>query len=71
MPEPKMKLEAGALPYSDGSGDQVRAIVGRTEEGLMLRIEMVHKIKIEEWEVVRNTIEELVKSALSINRAMY
>ena len=69
MPESKMKLTAGAIPYSDGSGDQVTATVERTDEGLMLRFEMIHQIPLSKWAEARDKINELVQSARKIDRA--
>lgn len=63
MGEPKMKLTAGALPYSDGSGDQITATVERTDEGVMLRIDMIHHIKVGDWYAVRRMVDDLVHSA--------
>lgn len=63
---PKLKLTVGALPYSDGSGDQMTAIIERCDEGVMLRIDMTHRVPIEKWSTVRDTINELVQSAFKM-----
>jgi hypothetical protein len=59
----ELELSAGALPYDDGSGFQVSASVKRTGEGLMLRFDVVHNIKIGDWPAVKRMIDALVESA--------
>jgi hypothetical protein len=68
VPEPKFKLSAGALPYSDGSGDQVKATVERTDEGVMLHFEMVHQIQIDDWPTARAMINQLVLSGIALTK---
>lgn len=65
----KFILEAGALPYSDGSGDQVTAKVETTDEGVMLSIEMTHHIPVDKWSEVRDMIQHLVQSSNDLRRA--
>jgi len=65
----KFILEAGALPYSDGSGDQVTAKVETTDEGVMLSIEMTHNIPVDKWSEVRDMIQHLVQSSNDLRRA--
>lgn len=69
MSDPHLKIEAGALPYSDGSGDQVKATAERTDEGLMLRFEMVHRIPVDQWEKARDMIDTLVYAAKNLAKA--
>lgn len=64
----KFVLEAGALPYSDGSGDQVVAKVETTDEGVMLSFEVTHHIPVDKWPEVRDMIQHLVQSSVELRR---
>jgi hypothetical protein len=69
MGDTRLKLTAGAMPYSDGSGHQVTATVERTDDGLMLRFEMIHHIPVDNWSDVRDVIQALCQSAIAIERS--
>jgi hypothetical protein len=69
MPDPHLKITAGALPYSDGSGDQVKATAERTDEGIMLRFEMVHQIPLDDWKKAREMIDTVVYAAQNLAKA--
>jgi hypothetical protein len=68
MGEPKFVLTAGAVPYEDGSGDAVTAVVERTDEGVRLKFEVVHNIPVGDWPAVRRMIDNLVKAADALTR---
>lgn len=67
MAEPRIKLTAGALPYQDGSGDQVTATVECTDDGLRLRLEMICDIPIQDWPAVCQMVNSLVQSGYALN----
>lgn len=57
------KFERNVSPFSDGSGYGARATVEQTDEGPMLTVEMIYRISIADWPVLRKAIDDMVALA--------
>lgn len=63
MPERALDIQAGFLPYSDGSGYQVAVCLRECAgEGFMLSIDTSYQFDASKWPEVRDGIERLLRA---------
>lgn len=65
MSKPPFRVEAGFLPYSDGSGHEVAIILEQEHDGgeVLLSINTAWRFDIAKWPEIRDGIDRLLKGA--------
>lgn len=65
MAKPPFRVEAGFLPYSDGSGHEVAVALEQEYDGgeVLLSINTAWRFDVAKWPEIRDGIERLLKGA--------
>lgn len=63
MSESKFNFTSRIAPYADGSGFQASATVEDGDEGVTLKIDIIHRLPISEWPALREAIDNMVQLA--------